>query len=310
MNEAQPTAAAATDRMLYVHARSPIHTGTGQSSGAIDLPVARERLTNWPYLPGSTLKGVLSAACRDAVNGKTGWEAICNRAFGQISDDSSSAGWLGITDALLLCLPVHSLYGSFAWVTCPLALERWKRDHEDGGLSFSLTIPRCDANDRMLVAETGSQIVQGGKVFLSDLNFEADLSDDATALAKAIAGAVFSSEQEWRTLFEERFAIVSNDVFTFLTESSTDVAARIKLTDESKTVDAQGGALWYQEAVPVESIFTAALPLFPRGKPAQTTIDEIYSLVSQAVQQTLQLGGSASVGKGLVRLAVRSEASA
>ena len=55
-------------RMLFLHALSPLHAGTGQGAGAIDLPVAREKATGLPYLPGSSLKGVLRDACK---NGET-----------------------------------------------------------------------------------------------------------------------------------------------------------------------------------------------------------------------------------------------
>ena len=45
--------------LVFLHALSPLHAGTGQGIGAIDLPIAREKATGIPYLPGSSLKGVL-----------------------------------------------------------------------------------------------------------------------------------------------------------------------------------------------------------------------------------------------------------
>jgi len=50
-------------RLLFVHALSPLHAGTGQGSGVIDLPIAREKATGLPFVPGSSLKGVLRDAC-------------------------------------------------------------------------------------------------------------------------------------------------------------------------------------------------------------------------------------------------------
>jgi CRISPR-associated protein Cmr4 len=52
--------------MLFTHALSPLHPGTGQGVGVIDLPIAREKATGLPYLPGSSLKGTLRSACPDA----------------------------------------------------------------------------------------------------------------------------------------------------------------------------------------------------------------------------------------------------
>ena len=34
-------------RLLFVHALSPLHAGTGQGIGAIDLPIAREKATTF-----------------------------------------------------------------------------------------------------------------------------------------------------------------------------------------------------------------------------------------------------------------------
>jgi CRISPR-associated protein Cmr4 len=48
-----------TTQLLFIHALSPLHAGTGQSIGAIDLAIARDRATQFPYLPGSSLKGSL-----------------------------------------------------------------------------------------------------------------------------------------------------------------------------------------------------------------------------------------------------------
>ena len=45
-------------RLLFIQALSPLHAGTGQSIGAIDLAIARDRATGFPYLPGSSLKGI------------------------------------------------------------------------------------------------------------------------------------------------------------------------------------------------------------------------------------------------------------
>ena len=52
-------------KLLFLQAISPLHAGTGQGVGAIDLPIAREKATDIPMVPGSTLKGVLRTNCED-----------------------------------------------------------------------------------------------------------------------------------------------------------------------------------------------------------------------------------------------------
>lgn len=48
-----------TTRLYFIHVLSPLHAGTGQGTGVIDLPIAREKATGIPYLPGSSVKGTL-----------------------------------------------------------------------------------------------------------------------------------------------------------------------------------------------------------------------------------------------------------
>lgn len=48
-------------RMLYLYVETPLHAGTGRGLGAIDLPIQRERITGYPIVQASGLKGRLRA---------------------------------------------------------------------------------------------------------------------------------------------------------------------------------------------------------------------------------------------------------
>ena len=63
--------------LTFIHALSPLHAGTGQGVDVIDLPIARERATGLPLLPGSSLKGTLLDAYRAAQG-----EPEAKRLFG------------------------------------------------------------------------------------------------------------------------------------------------------------------------------------------------------------------------------------
>ncbi|HFD16937.1 MAG TPA: type III-B CRISPR module RAMP protein Cmr4 [Rhodospirillales bacterium] len=45
--------------ILGLLAETHIHPGAGQSEGAVDLPVAREKTTDYPFVPGSGVKGAM-----------------------------------------------------------------------------------------------------------------------------------------------------------------------------------------------------------------------------------------------------------
>ncbi len=315
------TSPAVRARMLYIHALSPIHSGTGQSTEVIDLPVAREKHTGLPYLPGSSVKGVL----RDACEGRTA-DDVFTIAFGPTTDLAHlHAGGLWFTDARLLCLPVRSLAGSFAWITCPLALHRWLRDYDAGGERPDLTIPEPATGDppAMLMTSEAKGVlsldvpVRGTPrptVLLEDLDLRPDISqhESVFGIADRIARACFPGDQVWQAMFNERFGIVPNDLFAFLAETATEVIARIKLNPESKTV--QRGGLWYEEAVPAEAIFACPVVASPQGITrieAQSRSDAgasaLFSVIQAGIGAPLQIGGSASVGRGLAMFCLEME---
>src|SRR5712671_3562923 len=111
-------------RLLFCHALSPLHAGTGQGVGVIDLPIARERATNLPYLAGSSVKGTL----RDTYNEKVSLD-LRVKIFGPETNRADEhAGSVSFSDQRLLLLPIRSLLGTFAWITSPYVLQRFRRD--------------------------------------------------------------------------------------------------------------------------------------------------------------------------------------
>ncbi len=268
-------------RLTFIHALSPLHAGTGQGVGVIDLPIAREKATNLPYLPGSTLKGSL----RDELKN----DELRNKIFGpeKVENDSAYSGSVVFTDQKLLCLPVRSLLGTFAWVTSPYILERFKRDCEGNNLS----VPKPDLSN-CYVSDEPQIIYNDTQIILEDLDLTAQSHADAESWAELLAKFVFKNDT-WRTYFKQRFCIVSDDVMNFLAETATEVIARNVLNDETKTSD----NLWYEESLPAETILSGLL-VAVKNNPAD--INELQKHIGK----TIQLGGSMTVGRGLCRMTI------
>ena len=276
--------------LLFIHALSPLHAGTGQGVGGIDLPIAREKATGIPYLPGSSLKGVL----RDRARGRMDQETLF-AVFGPETDSAAEhAAAVQVGDAKLLLLPVRSLYGVFAYATSPYLLERFLREAALVGLSSPSGV-QPPGQEEALVAP-GSRLRGEGKVFLEDL--------DLTAREESGLGAW----EDWlgektQAPVKGRLVLLHDDLMAFLLETATEVVARIRLDDETKTV--AKGALWYEENLPAESLLYALVRAersFRKGK--ELSAEAILSLFRGLLEGTLQLGGKATVGRGLCRVKV------
>jgi CRISPR-associated protein Cmr4 len=297
-------------KMYWLHALTSVHPGTGVGVGFIDLPIAREKVTGWPTVPGSGIKGVLadSHGAAKEEDRKHKDNAELRAAFGVADSDGESTGNSGslvFCDARLVCLPVRSIYGTFAWVASALCLARLARDLEAAGVTGKLPVPSPPAVGKVQLPKGGTSVLcdtgkDFGKVFFTDLDFEAEAGDAAKQWADKIAGWVFPDDAVWPAEFTKRFAVVSDDTFNNLCQNATEVTPRIRINPDKKTVDS--GALWYEEYLPAESLLAGLVwcdKVYhnPAGK---ITPEGLLAKFCQGVK-TLQVGGKGTVGKGWVR---------
>lgn len=281
----------ANARLYFVHALSPLHAGTGQGVGVIDLPIAREKATGIPYLPGSSVKGVL----RDSMQtgGKNG--AVKNLFGPDTSNAAEHASAAQFADARLLLLPIRSLRGTFAWVTSPYLLRRLIRDAAETGLTPPGALPVPSHRQQALISGDAILYSNGNLVVLEDLDLSAERHNDVSAWATWIGELAFASDDE-RAMLGERLCIVHDDVLSFLLTTATEVVARIRLQEDSKTV--AEGALWYEEALPVETLLYGVIfAQTIREYRAQQAFVDLNSFNGRV----FQFGGKATVGRGLCR---------
>jgi CRISPR-associated protein Cmr4 len=306
-----------TTHFVLVHALSPLHAGTGQAVGAIDLPIARERPTGIPLVPGSSIKGALRARSDPAAE-------ITRAVFGPDTAASSEhAGGVQFSDAHLALLPVRSVAGTYAWVTSPYLLRRLARDAAEAGLALPTAVPGPASVAHCAVLSTTLTLSAPGagegppqrRVVLEDLDFQAAVLDAADAPLRQVGGELGRrlfpdaavDAAHWRQSLLDRLCLVHDDVMALLLETATEVSARVRLNEDTKTV--ARGALWYEEALPAESVLAGlalASDLAASGKREKHTAGELLEhLTSLTRKGMVQLGGKANVGRGscLVRLA-------
>ncbi len=286
--------------LVTLYTRTPLHVGCGTSVDVVDLPIMRERITNFPVIPGSSLKGVLLQAAREHFAGgaharsKVDLPDEAKLLFGSIGQDESNqqtshAGCVQIMEAKLLAFPVRSLAGCFAWLTCPAVLRRFARDT---GKSFEVPeVPK----DRALAK---AELVTSGHVVFEE--YALPVAEDPSALPDlATALAPLTSDPLWTTSLGKRLAVVDDEVFQHFVTTCTEVVTRVKIDPCTRTVDGPG--LFNQENVPCETVFYTVLSVIaPRRESAADASGHLTALLT--ANPILQIGGDETTGHGLCEI--------
>lgn len=280
--------------IMTLFARTPVHVGAGNSVGAVDSPIQRERHTRIPIIPGSSLKGVLADLWSEDYEknekGKLVRREDSNSAwlFGNESDKNAASGALLIGEARVLAFPVRSAKGMFAWITCPLALRRFKRET---GAKFE--VPEVTGETALAFDEVKLK----DSVVLEEYAFKVDREPDVV-LVETLKGLV-PNDSVWEGI-KEQLVIVSDEIFQHFCEHACEVVTRIRISDETGTVD--GSGLFNQEQVPSETLFyTLVLAQNEKKRDGGSrTADEALAALKTKLdaEKWLQVGGDATIGLG------------
>jgi CRISPR-associated protein Cmr4 len=263
--------------LLGMLAETAIHPGTGRSGGVIDLPVAREAATDYPFIAGSSLKGALRDKTETVL--EKGKE-LADRWFGK----ADNAGELLVSDARLLLLPVRSLTGSYRWLTCPHIVERLCRDMKRSGLSIDASVPKVDKGT---VHTSGA-----GEIYLEERQFSIDGKPD-DKLIKLLGS--LTPHKASRARIDKTLAIVADDDFAWFARYALPVQARNVLDDETK----QSKNLWYEESLPADTLMYAVIA--GRNNAAEETLKSLFENDAY-----MQVAGNETVGAGWFAVAFRN----
>lgn len=280
-------------RAFLVHALSPLHAGTGHALDVVDLPTARMKATGIPFLPGSSIKGVL----RDVREGNN--QNDLDRVLGVFGPDTGSAhehaGALVVGDARLLALPVRSFRGTFAWTTSPYLLALALRDLNEAE-GKNLGIPEILGRGATVTKNSCCKFRQ--RLYLEDLDLPVgESTKEADSWAEFLAKFIYPLSQDTFTM---RFAIVDDETMAFLWETATQVDARVRLDSATRTVAT--GALWLEESLPPETVLIGLLLADrSRRKRVKMTPADVLDFALKE-EETIQLGGKATTGRGRCRL--------
>ena len=301
-----------------------IHAGIGQALAAIDLPVARERVTNLPYIAGSSVKGAFRDAYRWsrpqtspdkegapkpspeelALFGATvADEEEAAHSKGQATSGpqvSAGAGQLLFSDMRLLLLPVRSLRGSFRWVTCPLILRRFKSDCFRAGRPGEVPVV-ADIDDSVALT---AYPPADDKLFLEELVFTEEGIDEhiGEGLIETLTPLL---PEAYHDELAEKLVILSDGAFAWFAGHGLPVRARNALDPETKRV--KDGHLWWEESLSPDTLLYMVLSqraLYNRMKGKPQPVSEFQTWIENCIKGLLQIGGNETVGDGWLQLVV------
>ena len=276
--------------LLGIYTKSPLHVGSGTSVDIVDMPITRERITNYPVIPGSAIKGVLRQQSRDCQVEETAQ----NQLFGNENQSTDAfAGAMSFGEAKLLAWPVRSLKGCFAWVTCPLALQRFVRDTKK-----KLTIPSV-ATDTCFAPD---EVSSNGIVVLEEYPLTVAPKDEYNKVKTEIDNILselktVSNDPVWVSELQKRLVIVSDENFQHLVTTTTEIVARISIDSKTRT----NTALFNQENAPAETVYYSVCTyLGERNKEAeQESSCETFEKMFGNEVAHIQFGGNETIGLGL-----------
>lgn len=310
---------------FFLISETPLHPGSGNELGLVDLPIQRERHTNFPKIEGSGLKGSIKEAFENSEKeivmpnkGKQGEKIkvkdYVSLIFGPESGNEHAAA-LAFMDAKILFFPVKSLRGIFAWITCPQVIERFKEDMRM--IKFNNDIENFKAKEGTIPKD--SNLVVSSKIVLEEYTFEVVPDDETTKIAKWFAERVFPLKKPdiykyWREKLMKDLVILSDDEFKEFVSTSTEVIARTVIDDKRGTAK----NLWYEEYLPQDTILysiamaTAIMEeeqrkgVFADGTPEKEA-EKVISYFKEGLHEVIQIGGNKTIGKGITRIQLLEE---
>lgn len=279
--------------IAIMYAVTPCHAGSGSALGVVDLPIQRERHTNWPMIQASGVKGAFRANFDKYKNNLPDEEKANVNEINKLADSifgtSEGTGYAGsssFSDAKILAYPMRSDVSPFVWMTCPAVLKRLKKDLSFTGENIEkCKIPEVKENEAVLIKGSIS-----GNVLLEDYEVEVSNNKKLEGFDVYFEGA-------------DRLILVSDEVFNYGVTNCTQIMAQIKI--DSKTGTTADGSLRYQEELPSDTLMYTVIHW---GDSKNTTEDKLKAdtikrfITEEVIKNHIQIAGDETCGRGIFEL--------
>jgi CRISPR-associated protein Cmr4 len=298
---------------------TPLHIGAGQGLGHVDLPIVREAHTNFPYIPGTSLKGALRnleikkvaekreekpSQLEEKLTDKDKFDpedidilrlAKIFGTAGEVAERDKEAlekgkevgaGKVLFSDAFIVLFPVKSAKGIFSLTTCPYVINRF---FELLGIDQRMEdVP--EGKVKVLNTNGHKNLINNNKLLLEEFVFEAEESEELKKFVELVG--TFVEEKN-----KPRIVCVNDTDFMDFVSNYTEVRTHIKINLDTGTVEER--ALWTEEYVPAEAVFAFSLVFLEE---INEEINYSREKISYSPPPTFHLGGDITTGKGFVKV--------
>ena len=281
---------------IFFICETPLHAGAGGGIGT-ELPIQRESHTLFPKIEASGIKG----SFRDVFEQKfsdNGLTPDMLAVFGHPQKGDENAGALGLTDGRILLFPVRSRQGVFAWTTCPRALTRFERDlrvseANGGGDAVKNLADQVKAVPKDINTVAQNSAAANGNVYLEEYCIKVSVNQATTRLSATLAELLGIPE------LPGQLVIITDEYFSDFVQHCTEIQTRIRIGENGVVED---GALFTEEHLPAESVLYSLAMAHPEFKTGGRTASAILDFFNKNLPEIVQIGGSATLGKGIIRV--------
>ena len=191
-------------------------------------------------------------------------------------------------------------------MTCPFVLNRFLNEI-DGSKRFEKLTKKFreweETLDDNKIIMIGKNEDPGDKKILEDFEFQVQENKELKFPSDFI---VSEKDKYLRNKIQNDIYMVSNDMFSYFCEFSTEVITRIKIGDNGVVQD---GGLFTEEFLPEQTIlynFVEDMQNCDKNSFAKTILEEQGEEIKEAesnifprVEGMIQLGGDTTIGKGI-----------
>jgi CRISPR-associated protein Cmr4 len=271
--------------ILVMYALTPCHAGSSSALGVVDLPIQREKHTNYPLIYSSGIKGAFRANFERSKFELDGTKKLTESIFGEKGSNGEGnkggyAGAISVSDAKILAFPMRSSIAPFVWITCLTVLERLNRDLELAGQK-KIEYKPLSNNKEAIVLKGDLQ----GEILIEDYQVSAKEGNE-------IKNELFAQAL--------RLLLVDDEVFNYGVSHCTQINAQIEIDQGSGST--AKGSLRYQEELPSDTLMYCTVAWGDSRGGNELKADNIKKSIQDVISKYIQVGGDETFGRGIFEL--------